>query len=141
MQFVHVRDVVRAALLAAGNPVAAGAAYNLGNHPPVLQRDLIALLAGAAGKPVRTINVPRAKLEAAGGNAITPPLYFGIYLDVPPITVRCDRVRAELGLELTPLEQGFRETFEWYRTQNRPTPDFTWEDQFLGGSADGRIDG
>ena len=66
-----------------------------------------------------------------GGGLLTPPYYFGAYLDVPPITVRADRVRSELGLELTPLEDGLRETFGWYEQQERPRPDFTWEDALL----------
>jgi hypothetical protein len=41
------------------------------------------------------------------------------------------RVRAELGLELTPLEEGLRETYRWYRQQQRPQPDFSWEDRLL----------
>jgi nucleoside-diphosphate-sugar epimerase len=141
MQFVHVDDVVRAAMLAAATPGAAGAAYSLGNYPPILQRDWIDLLARAAGRSVKTVRVPRAKLEAAGGNAFAPPLYFGTYLDIPPITAKSHRVRDSLSLDLMPLDEGFRQTFEWYRKQSRPTPDFTWEDQFLGASADGRIGG
>ena len=62
---------------------------------------------------------------------LAPPYYFGAYLDVPPITVRADRGRQELGLELTSLEVGLRETFRWYEQQQRPTLDFTWEDGVL----------
>jgi hypothetical protein len=58
-------------------------------------------------------------------------LYFGVYLDIPPITARNDRVRSELGLELTPLEAGLRETYQWYEQQRRPQPDFSWEDRLL----------
>ena len=50
---------------------------------------------------------------------------------MPPITVRGDRVRQELGLELVPLERGLRETFRWYEQQERPRPDFSWEDSVL----------
>jgi nucleoside-diphosphate-sugar epimerase len=50
---------------------------------------------------------------------------------VPPITVRADRARAELGLELTPMEQGLHETFRWYEQEQRPRPDFSWEDEVL----------
>ena len=73
------------------------------------------------------MHVPREQIQALGGGVLGPPLYFGAYLDVPPITVRADRVRTELGLELTPLEVGLRETFRWYEQQERPRPDFTWE--------------
>jgi hypothetical protein len=58
-------------------------------------------------------------------------LYFGVYLDVPLSIARNDRVQEELGLELTPLEDGLRETYRWYREQKRPQPDFSWEDRLL----------
>jgi nucleoside-diphosphate-sugar epimerase len=60
-----------------------------------------------------------------------PPFYFGVYLDVPPLVVRTERARSELGLEFTPLEDGLRETYRWYKKQQRPQPDFSWEDQLL----------
>jgi nucleoside-diphosphate-sugar epimerase len=41
------------------------------------------------------------------------------------------RARSELGLELTPLEDGLRETYRWYQQQKRPQPDFAWEDRLL----------
>src|SRR5687767_1813753 len=47
------------------------------------------------------------RIRQLGGGVHSPPYYFGVYLDVPPITVRADRVRAELGLELTSMEQGY----------------------------------
>jgi nucleoside-diphosphate-sugar epimerase len=62
---------------------------------------------------------------------LAPPLYFGVFLDIPPIVVRNDRLRTELGVEPIPLEQGLRETFEWYQQQQRPQADFTWEDRVL----------
>jgi nucleoside-diphosphate-sugar epimerase len=47
------------------------------------------------------------------------------------MTVPNERARRELGLELTPLEEGLRETFQWYQRQERPRPDFSWEDRFM----------
>ena len=70
-------------------------------------------------------------MQQLGGGLFAPPYYFGAYLDVPPITVLPNRVRSELGLELTPLEDGLRETFRWYEQQQRPRPDFSWEDKVL----------
>lgn len=131
MQWVHVRDVARAAILATERDAAAGRAYNLGNWPPISQADFVRLLAGVAGRPVELVPVPRARLEQAGGSLVAPPLYFGAYLDLPPITVRPERARAELGLELTPLEEGMRDTFAWYERQRRPEPDVSWEDRVL----------
>ncbi len=131
MQWVHARDVARAAVLAANSDVAVGRAYNLANYPPISQVEFVGLLAKVAGKTANLIHVPRARIQRAGGQLFMPPFYFGAYLDVPPITVRPDRARSELGLELTPLEEGFRETFRWYEGQQRREPDFAWEDRLL----------
>ena len=131
MQWVHVADVARAAILAAHSETAVGHAYNLGTEPPVTQVEFVEALARAARREAKLAHIPRAAIQAAGGDIFGPPLYFGTYLDVPPLTVRVERVRSELGLELTPLEAGLRETFEWYRRQERPRPDFAWEDALI----------
>jgi nucleoside-diphosphate-sugar epimerase len=131
MQWVYSRDVARAAILASETDVAIGHAYNLANYPPITQLDFVRLLARVAGTEADIVHVPREQIQQLGGGVLTPPYYFGAYLDVPPITVRAERVRSELGLELTPLEQGLRETFRWYEQQQRPRPDFTWEDEVL----------
>jgi 2'-hydroxyisoflavone reductase len=130
MQWVHVRDVARAAVLATERDVAAGRAYNVALEP-VTQVEFVRLLAKVAGRGVTLMHVPRAKLLEAGGGLFAPPYYFGTYLDLPPMTVPAERARRELGLELTPFEEGLRETFAWYRQQERPGPDFSWEDQFV----------
>jgi nucleoside-diphosphate-sugar epimerase len=129
MQWVHVRDVARAAVLAAEHKAAAGRAYNVA-LPPVTQVEFVRLLAKVAGQEITLLHVPRAKLLEAGGGLFAPPYYFGAYLDLPPMTVPGERARRELGLELTPFEEGLRETFEWYRQQERLRPDFSWEEQF-----------
>jgi nucleoside-diphosphate-sugar epimerase len=131
MQWVYSQDVARAAILAAETDIAVGHAYNLASYPAVTQLEFVRLLADVAGKRADLVFVPRAQLQQLGGQVLQPPYYFGAYLDVPPITVRADRVGAELGLELTPLDVGVRRTFEWYETQRRPRPDFSWEDKVL----------
>lgn len=131
MQWVHVGDVVEAALRAASTDRAAGHAFNLGNDPAISQRDFVALLARIAGKTAHMVPVSRERIQAAGGQLTGPPLYFGAYLDLPPITVRVKRVREELGLELRSLEDGLRETYEWYRSQPKQPVDFTWENGLL----------
>jgi 2'-hydroxyisoflavone reductase len=131
MQWVYSQDVARAAILAAEKDVAIGHAYNLASYPAITQLDFVNLLARVAGKTANLVSVPRERLRQLGGEVMQPPYYFGAYLDIPPITVRADRVRSELGLELTPLEAGLRRTFEWYGRQQRPRPDFSWEDKVL----------
>jgi nucleoside-diphosphate-sugar epimerase len=138
MQWIHARDVARAAVLAANHDVAIGRAYNLASEPPITQIEFVKLLGAIAGREPQLVHVPRETIERAGGKLFEPPFYFGIYLDLPPLVVRGDRVRAELGLELTPLEEGLRETFRWYREQQRPQPDYSWEDGLLAARATAR---
>jgi NAD(P)-dependent dehydrogenase (short-subunit alcohol dehydrogenase family) len=102
-----------------------------GEYPEDVELVPLRLLARVAGTDANLVPVPRERLQELGGGLLTPPYYFGAYLDVPPITVLGDRVRQELGLELTPLERGLSETFRWYEQQQRPRPDFTWEDEAL----------
>ena len=79
----------------------------------------------------KLVHVPREVLLEKGGQIMAPPLYFGAYLDLAPITVKNDRARNELGLELIPMADGLRETFRWYRSQMRPAADYAWEDGVL----------
>ena len=131
MQWVYSNDVVRTTIAAATNDVAIGHAYQLGNYPAITQIEFVELLARVAGRKANLVYIPRAVIQQAGGDLFAPPLYFGAYLDVPPITIRPDAVRDELGIELTPLEQGLRETLRWYQQQDRPQPDYSWEDRLL----------
>lgn len=136
MQWVGAADVARAAILAATVDAAAGRAFNLAG-PPISQREYLQVLAQVAGVEPEIVPVHRDRILAAGGQLLAPPLYFGAYLDVPPITVRGDRARDVLGLELRSLDEGLGEAFAWYRSQERAAPDVTWEDGILsaaGGS-------
>lgn len=131
MQWVLALDVARAAVLASHNDAAIGRAYNLATQPTVTQIEFIELLARIAGRKANLVNVPRDLIQRSGGELFAPPLYFGVYLDVPPIEVSAGRVRSELGLGLAPLEDGLREAYRWYEQQQRPKPDFSWEDRLL----------
>jgi 2'-hydroxyisoflavone reductase len=131
MQWVSASDVASVAIRAAESEAAIGHAYNLANYPPVTQIEFVELLARAAGKEARVVHVPRERIAAAGGGLLAPPFYFGIYLDIPPITVRNERVRSELRFDLTPLEDGLRKTFAWFREQDRPRNDYAWEDRLI----------
>jgi nucleoside-diphosphate-sugar epimerase len=135
MQWVYSHDVVRAMIAASESDVAVGHAYNLAIYPPITQIDFVRLLAQIAGVDADLVHVSRERIQQLGGGVLAPPFYFGIYLDVPPITVRPDRVRRELGLALTPLEEGLRKTFRWYKQQERPQQNFSWEDEVLASSA------
>ena len=131
MQWVHVRDVARAAVLASSKDAAVGRAYNLASYPPITQLEYIELLARIADREPHLVYVPREQIQQAGGELFASPLYFGVFLDIPPITARNDRARGELGVDFTPLEEGLRETYQWYQQQRRSQPDFSWEDRLL----------
>jgi nucleoside-diphosphate-sugar epimerase len=131
MQWVHARDVARAAVLAAETGRANGRAYNLAGYPPITQIEYVRLLASIAGKHVDLVHIDREQIQRLGGQLFAAPYYFGVYLDVPLATVRTERSEVELGLELMPLEDGLRETYRWYQQQQRPKPDFAWEDRLL----------
>ena len=135
MQWVSAHDVARAAILAATHDVAIGQAYNLGNYPPITQLDFVHLLARASGHTAQVVHVPRARIQQRGGSLMGPPNYFGVYLDIPAITVNSARVTEQLGLTLTPLEDGMRETYAWYAQQPRVVRDYAWEDAVLQGIA------
>ena len=130
MQWVHADDIARASIAAASMDVGVGEAFNLAG-PAVTQVEFVRILADAAGVEADLVPVPRETLVAAGGQLMEPPLYFGAYLDVPPLPVTTDKVASVLGVELVDLREGMSETFSWYREQERPAPDFTWEDGVL----------
>jgi len=131
MQWVHVQDVARAAVRAADGHRAIGRAFNLAGYPPITQVEYLQLLANVAGRHADIVRVPREQIQQLGGQLFAPPFYFGVYLDVPLTVARNDRARSELGLDLIPLEEGLRETYRWYQQQQRPQPDFSWEDRLL----------
>lgn len=131
MQWVYSDDVARAAVLAATTGMAIGRAYNVACYPPITQIEFVEMLARIAGTRPNLVHVPREKIQKAGGELFTPPYYFGVYLDVPPLTVRVERAPTELGLEQRPLEDGLRATYRWYLEQQRPAPDYSWEDGLL----------
>ena len=131
MQWVHAEDVARATVRAATAQAGRGRAFNLAG-PPISQLEYVLTLARVAGVEARPVLVPRERLVHAGGGLMEPPFYFGVYLDVPPIPVSGERLRRELGYELRGLEPGLEETFEWYRSQERPAPETVWEDGVLG---------
>ncbi|QJR37260.1 NAD-dependent epimerase/dehydratase family protein [Gemmatimonas groenlandica] len=135
MQWVSAHDVARAAILAATHEAAIGQAYNLGNDPPITQLDFVHLLARAAGTEAQVVHVPRARIQQLGGSLMQPPNYFGVYLDIPAITANAAQVTEHLGLTLTPLEHGMRETYAWYAQQPRVARDYAWEDALLRANA------
>lgn len=131
MHFIYVKDLVRVCLRAMEAPGAVGQAFNVGNSSSVTQLELVHILAEVAGKDLRTVFIPRAKLLAAGGHPMGPKLYFGFYFDMPPITEDIGKARRLLGFEPTEFRVGLTESYEWYLQQPPVRPDYRFEDQLL----------
>jgi nucleoside-diphosphate-sugar epimerase len=124
-------DLARAAILAADTDAAAGRAYNVAHESAITQRSLVEALAAAAGKQAALVAAPRKRLVELGGNVFDPPFYFAQYYDMPPITLNTTRARQELAFEPASWEEGLRRTFAWYRAQERPAADFSFDDKAL----------
>jgi len=132
MQWAFSLDVAEAFVRAIEVPDAAGEAFNVGHVEPTTQRTFIAALARAAGVEPTFVAIPREQIHAAGGALIGGDLYFGEYLDLPPITEVVEKAPRLLGMTPTPLDEALRATFAWYRTQPRRPVDYTFEDRLIG---------
>jgi nucleoside-diphosphate-sugar epimerase len=108
-----------------------GEAFNVANPKSLTQVEAVRELARAAGKKPDLVRVPRERIAAAGGNPMGDPMYFGQYLDLPPITENVSKLQRVLGVRLTALEAGLRETYRWYLRQPRRKPDFQFEDRLI----------
>jgi nucleoside-diphosphate-sugar epimerase len=130
MQFVYVKDLVAACVAAMEAPP--GEAFNIANPRPVTQTEVVEAMAAAARKKVQLVRVPRRRLLQAGGSVLIPPLYFGQYFDMPPITQFASKAQRILGFQPTPFADGLRETYRWYqRHHKRRKQDYSYEDAML----------
>jgi 2'-hydroxyisoflavone reductase len=131
MQWAYAPDVAEVCVRALEVPEAAGEAFNIGHVEPTTQRSFVETLGRVAGVEPAFVSIPREKILAAGGDAFAGNLYFGEYLDLPPMTAVVDKAPRLLGVTPTSLEEALRATFAWYRTQPRRTADYAFEDRLL----------
>src|SRR5215471_2448055 len=132
MQFVYIRDLVRACLRAMEEPDAAGEAFNVANERAITQAEFIQAVAAAAGKKANIVRVPRERIAEAGGDPMGQRMYFGVYLDVPPITEVVVKAKRILGFQATPFEAGLKETYRWYlRNAKKSRIDYSFEDRLI----------
>jgi len=132
MQFVYVKDLVRAALRAMDEKAAVGHAFNVANARPVAQSDFVELLAKTCRKPPKFVRIPRDYLLRAGGHPMGPKMYFGVYLDMPPITQVTAKVQRILKFKPTEFATGLTETYKWYVRHNEAAKqDYSFEDMLL----------
>jgi nucleoside-diphosphate-sugar epimerase len=130
MQWAFVDDVAEVCVRSIEVPEAAGEAFNIG-HAPLTQRAFVETLARVAGAEPRLVPVPRADIMAKGGSLFMANLYFGEYLDLPPVTEVVEKVTRVLGVRPTAFEEGLRRGFDWYLAQPRRPVDYAFEDRVL----------
>jgi 2'-hydroxyisoflavone reductase len=132
MQFVYVKDLVWAAMRAMEEPAAVGHAFNVANARPIAQSEFVEALAAACRKPLNFVRIPREYILRRGGHPMGPKMYFGVYLDVPPITEVTAKAQRILKFKPTDFLAGLKETYKWYlRHAQFPEPDYTFEDELL----------
>ena len=132
MQFVHVRDVVDAAMKSIEEPHAVGHSFNVANARPVTQFDLVQLLAQVAGKPLNLVRIPRQRILQAGGHPMGPNLYFGVYYDMPPITQVITKAQRVLKFKPTDFTEGLKEEYRWYlRHHEKDGSNYPFEDKLI----------
>jgi dihydroflavonol-4-reductase len=123
---IHVKDLVRAMLLAAKAPVESGSIYPVSDGEVHTWSSVADILGKIMGVRFRTIKLPftlawtAALLSELGSWLLgLPPLYNREKLKEmlqPGWTCSTEKIRAELGFQpMVSLEEGLRETYLWYR--------------------------
>ncbi len=131
MQFAYVKDIADACLRAAEAPGAVGHAFNISNARPLTQAELIDAYFAAAGKQVPVVRIPRERILRSGGHPMGPNLYFGMYFDLPPITMVISKAQRVLHFKPTSFAEGLKETYKWYLRHHKKAVDYGFEDHIL----------
>lgn len=131
MQWVFAPDVAALCVQSIDVAEAAGEAFNIAHAERLTQRSYVEALGRAAGIEPTFISIPREAILAAGGQVLGGNLYFGEYIDLPPMTSDTTKAARMLGFAPTPLDAALRASFDWYREQPRGTVDYTFEDRLL----------
>ena len=133
MQFAYVHDVVAACLAAMEEPGAVGHAFNIANARSTTQADLLAALAAAAGpaaaKHAQITRMSRELIYRMGGHPMGPKLYFGLYYDLPPITMLIAKAQRILKFKPTGFALGLKESHKWWKAATQSVPDYSFEEQ------------
>ncbi len=132
MQFVYVRDLVKAALRSLTEPGAVGHAFNIANARPLSQMEAVEAFAKAARKPVKFVRIPREYILRHGGHPGGPKMYFGVYFDMPPVTQVTAKAQRVLKFKPADFGNGLKETYKWYLRHNHfGKQDYSFEDAML----------
>ena len=121
----------RAALRAMDEKTAVGHAFNIANARPVAQSEFVEALAKTCRKPAKFVRIPRDYLLRAGGHPMGPKMYFGVYLDMPPITQVTAKAQRVLKFKPTDFATGLQETYKWYLRHKGAKQDYSFEDMLL----------
>lgn len=132
MQFVMIQDLVGACLKVLDVADVEGHAFNIANPRPLTQVEAVEAFARAAGKEPTFVRWPRERILRAGGHPMGPKLYFGMYFDMPAITVVVNKAQRVLKFKPVDFGVGLKETYRWYlRHHEFPKPDYTFEDALI----------
>jgi nucleoside-diphosphate-sugar epimerase len=128
VSLVHARDLAGGILLAGESRASTGRAYFISSEEVYSLKAVIELLSGVFSRKVRTLAIPRAVAygaavvaEAASALAKKPPVINRDKVtDLAQACWGCSIERARRDLGYSPrisLEEGMRETVEWYRRE------------------------
>jgi nucleoside-diphosphate-sugar epimerase len=112
LRHVYGGDVVRAVLLLASKTVGLGQAYNISQDETLDLDDFLARLAGLAGKPLRTVKVPREKLGSLNLLPACSP-FSGTWMSV----LDNAHSKAELGMTYTGVPESLERLVSYFSTQ------------------------
>jgi hypothetical protein len=94
--------------------------------------EAVEAFAKAGRKQVKFVRIPREYILRSGGHPMGPKLYFGFYLDNPPITQVTAKAQRVLKFKPTDFAAGLRESYKWYlRHNNFGKQDYEFEDKLL----------
>ena len=113
LRHVYAADVVQSILRAARSAPAAGA-YNISQEETLSIDDFLQLLSELAGSPLRTVHLPRAKLDA---HALLPAC--SPFSDAWMSELDNARSKSELGMRYTPVREYLARLVEHYASQPR----------------------
>jgi len=127
LQLVHVRDLAAAVVLAAVTPGARGV-YHVASPEAQPWAEVCRALGRAMGREVRLVKVPAGLIRVAAAASEWAAGVVGRStmfnrekareLLAPGWLCDTEDARRELGfVAATPLEQGLRETWQWYRNE------------------------
>jgi nucleoside-diphosphate-sugar epimerase len=132
MQFVYVKDLVKAALRSVDEPGAIGHAFNIANPRPLSQMEAVEAFAKAAKKPAKFVRIPREYILRHGGHPGGPKMYFGVYFDMPPVTQVTAKAQRVLKFKPADFGVGLKDTYKWYLRHNHfGKQDYGFEDAML----------